>query len=166
MSEIAFYLLAVPTVLAACGVLLLRNPVHCALSLVVALFLIAGSYVALGAHLIAALQIIVYTGAVMVLFLFVIMLLNLQPDPDERAHPFMKLGAGAAAVGFAVIVGAVVGEWSATAPPPVARAADFGTTRTVATALFRDHLVAFELTSILLLVAVVGAVVLARRDRI
>ena len=165
MSEIAFYLLAIPTVLAASGVLLLRNPVHCALSLVMALFLIAGSYVALGAHLIAALQIIVYTGAVMVLFLFVIMLLNLQPDPDEGAHVLMKLGAGAAAIGFAVIVQASVRAWAVTAPPPAVLAADFGTTRSVATALFRDRIAAFELTSILLLVAVVGAVVLARRDR-
>ncbi len=166
MSETAFYLLAIPTVLAASGVLLLRNPVHCALSLVVALFLIAGSYVALDAHLIAALQIIVYTGAVMVLFLFVIMLLNLQPDPDEGAHVLAKLGAGAAALGFAVIVGAIVGEWFETAPPPAVLAADFGTTRGVARTLFRDHLTAFELTSVLLLVAVVGAVVLAKRDRV
>ena len=166
MSEVAFYLLAVPTVLAASGVLVLRNPVHCALSLVVALFLIAGSYVALGAHLIAALQIIVYAGAVMVLFLFVIMLLNLQPDPEEGAHVLMKLGAGTAAVGFAVIVQAVVRAWSATAPAPAVLSPEFGTTRSVATTLFRDHMVAFELTSVLLLVAVVGAVVLARRDRV
>ena len=166
MSEVAFYLLAVPTVLAASGVLVLRNPVHCALSLVVALFLIAGSYVALGAHLIAALQIIVYAGAVMVLFLFVIMLLNLQPDPEEGAHVLMKLGAGTAAVGFAVIVQAVVRAWSATAPAPAVLSPEFGTTRSVATTLFRDHLAAFELTSVLLLVAVVGAVVLARRDRV
>ena len=165
MSETAFYVLAIPTVLAASGVLLLRNPVHCALSLVAALFLIAGSYVALGAHLIAALQIIVYAGAVMVLFLFVIMLLNLQPDPGEAAHPLAKLGAAMAAVGFAVIVGAVVGEWSRTAPPPAELAADFGTTRAVARTLFVEQLTAFELTSVLLLVAVVGAVVLARRDR-
>ena len=166
MSETAFFLLAVPTVLAASGVLLLRNPVHCALSLVLALFLIAGNYVALGAHLIAALQVIVYAGAVMVLFLFVIMLLNLQPDPGESTHVLAKLGAGAAALGFALIVGAVVNEWSASAPAPAALAADFGTTRAVAAALVRDHLTAFELTSILLLVAVVGAVVLARRDRV
>lgn len=165
MSEIAFYLLAIPTVVAASGVLLLRNPVHCALSLVVALFLIAGCYAALGAHLIAALQIIVYAGAVMVLFLFVIMLLNLQPDPDENAHVLAKIGAGAAALGFAAIVGAVVAEWFETAPAPAVLAADFGTTRVVARALFRDHVTAFEITSVLLLVAVVGAVVLAKRDR-
>lgn len=166
MSETAFYLLAGVTVAAASGVLFLRNPIHCALSLVVALFLIAVSYVMLGAHLIAALQIIVYAGAVMVLFLFVIMLLNLQPDPTETTHPLLKLGAAAAAFGFASIVWTVVEEWRrASAPPPAELAADFGTTVSVSRNLFTEHVVAFELTSILLLVAVVGAVVLARRDR-
>jgi len=165
MSEISFYLLAGATVAAASGVLFLRNPVHCALSLVVALFLIAVGYVALGAHLIAALQIIVYAGAVMVLFLFVIMLLNLQPDPAEAAHPLLKLGAAVAAIAFAAIVWTVVRDWSASAPPPATLAADFGTTVVVSRNLFTEHMVAFELTSLLLLVAVVGAVVLARRDR-
>jgi len=165
VSETAFYLLAVPTVIAASGVLFLRNPVHCALSLVVALFLIAVGYVALDAHLIAALQIIVYAGAVMVLFLFVIMLLNLQPDPDEAAHPLLKLGAAACAIALATLVATAVGDWSETAPEPAVVPADFGTTRVVARSLFNDHVVAFELTSVLLLVAVVGAVVLARRDR-
>jgi NADH-quinone oxidoreductase subunit J len=165
MSEISFYLLAGATVAAASGVLFLRNPVHCALSLVMALFLIAVGYVALGAHLIAALQIIVYAGAVMVLFLFVIMLLNLQPDPTEVAHPLLKVGAAAAALGFAAIVWKVVRDWSASAPLPATLPADFGTTAVVARNLFTEHVVAFELTSVLLLVAVVGAVVLARRDR-
>lgn len=165
MSEIAFYLLAGATVAAASGVLFLRNPVHCALSLVMALFLIAVGYVALGAHLIAALQIIVYAGAVMVLFLFVIMLLNLQPDPTEATHPLLKVGAAGAALGFAAIVWKVVRDWSASAPPPATLSADFGTTAVVSRNLFTEHVVAFELTSVLLLVAVVGAVVLARRDR-
>jgi NADH-quinone oxidoreductase subunit J len=165
MSETAFYLLAGATVAAASGVLFLRNPVHCALSLVAALFLIAVGYIALGAHLIAALQIIVYAGAVMVLFLFVIMLLNLQPDPAEATHPLLKLGAVGAALGFSAMFWTVVRGWAASAPAPAVLAPDFGTTEVVARNLFTQHMVAFELTSMLLLVAVVGAVVLARRDR-
>jgi NADH-quinone oxidoreductase subunit J len=165
MSETAFYLFAGITVAAASGVLLLRNPVHCALSLVVALFSIAVGYIALGAHLIAALQIIVYAGAVMVLFLFVIMLLNLQPDPTESAHPLLKVGAAAAALGFAAIVWKVMRDWGASAVAPAALPLDFGSTAVVARNLFTEHVVAFELSSVLLLVAVVGAVVLARRDR-
>jgi len=165
MSETVFYLYAGITVAAASGVLFLRNPVHCALSLVVTLFLIAVGYIALGAHLIAALQIIVYAGAVMVLFLFVIMLLNLQPDPNEATHPLLKIGTAVAALAFSAIVWRVVRDWGASAPSPAVLPPDFGTTAVVSRNLFTEHMVAFELTSVLLLVAVVGAVVLARRDR-
>jgi NADH-quinone oxidoreductase subunit J len=165
VSETAFYALAIPTLMAASGVLFLRNPVHCALSLVAALFLIAMNYVALGAHLIAALQIVVYAGAVMVLFLFVIMLLNLQTDPDEISHPLMKAGAAAAAFAIAGFLGTAFIRWFESAPAAAELPSGFGTTIVVARNLFTEHVVAFELTSILLLVAVVGAVVLAKRDR-
>ncbi len=162
MSELAFYILGAASVAAALGVVLAQNPVHGALSLVLTLFLIAVGYVALQAHLVAALQIIVYAGAVMVLFLFVIMLLNLQPDPDEKPHALQKLGAGlvCAAVAVATAGAAMRGAGASVAVLDET----FGTTRALATVLFRDYLVAFELTSLLLLVAVVGAVVLAKRD--
>jgi NADH-quinone oxidoreductase subunit J len=162
VSELAFYVLAAASMAAALGVVLAQNPVHSALSLVLTLFLIAVGYVTLQAHLVAALQIIVYAGAVMVLFLFVIMLLNLQPDPDEKPHPLHKLGAGLLAGAVAVVVAgaAVRGAGS----PVAVLDETFGTTRALAEVLFRDYLVAFELTSLLLLVAVVGAVVLAKRD--
>jgi NADH-quinone oxidoreductase subunit J len=164
MSETAFYVLSFITLLSASGVVLLRNPVHCAMSLVLSLFSIAVCFAALQAHLVAALQIIVYTGAVMVLFLFVIMLLNLQADPDEASHPFTKIAAAASAAMFAVLTILVMRDWVAEAPEPASLSEEFGTTKELARALFTDHLVAFELTSILLLVAVVGAVVIARRD--
>jgi NADH-quinone oxidoreductase subunit J len=162
VSEFAFYVLAAASMAAALGVVLAPNPVHSALSLVVTLFFIAIGYVALQAHLVAALQIIVYTGAVMVLFLFVIMLLNLQADPKEAPHWVQKIGTGALAAALAAVV-----AWTAVraaGDTGVALAADFGTTKALARVLFRDYAVAFELTSVLLLVAVVGAVVLAKRD--
>ena len=164
MTETAFYVLAALTIAAALAVIFARNPVHSALSLVMTMFLIAVAFAALDAHLVAALQIVIYAGAVMVLFLFVIMLLNLQVDPPEVAHP----GLRTAAVVSAAILGGVLGttvwrSWStgATAEP---LAADFGTTVSLGRLMFRDHVVAFEMTSLLLLVAVVGAVVLARGD--
>jgi NADH-quinone oxidoreductase subunit J len=162
--------LAALTVLAAAGVVSLRNPVHCAMSLVAALFLVAVNYVALRAHLVAALQIIVYAGAVMVLFLFVIMLLNLQAEPARELHVAQKvLGAGAA-LAVALLLARVftassLGAGGAAAAPAGEDAAAFGTTEALARVLFREHVVAFELTSLLLLVAIVGAVVLARRER-
>ena len=150
MSEPVFFAVAAMTVLAAAGVVINRNPVHSALSLVVTLFLLAVVYAFLGAHLVAALQIIVYAGAVMVLFLFVIMLLNLQADPHEVSRPGARFLATLLVASLAATVGHFV--WQ------------FGTTAGLARVLFSDYLVAFELTSVLLLVAVVGAVTLARRE--
>ena len=163
MSALLFYPLAFLTVIAALGVVLNRNPVRSSLSLVAALFGLAIFYVALEAHLVAALQIIVYAGAVMVLFLFVITLLNLQHDPTDRQHP---AATGLACLGAATI-GLTLGGLAFSAGLPgdgAARAEDFGTTAAIARQLFSEYLVAFELTSVLLLVAVVGAVVLAKRD--
>jgi NADH-quinone oxidoreductase subunit J len=165
VSEIWFYVLAALTVGSASGVIVLRNPVHSALSLVMALFLVAVCFASLGAHLVAALQIIVYAGAVMVLFLFVIMLLNLGEDRTEPARPLVRVLAAGSVTIAAVLIATLL--WKALPPlaEPAALPAGFGTTKALARSLFNDYLVAFELTSLLLLVAVVGAVVLARRDR-
>lgn len=164
MSEFWFYLLAGMTIAAAAGVVMMRNPVHSALSLVATLFLIAVNYIALQAHLVAALQIIVYAGAVMVLFLFVIMLLNLQTDPHESPLKAVSAVAALAGLTIAVLLGRFLYAYGA-ADAAAELPENFGTTKVLAEVLFRNHLVAFELTSVLLLVAVVGAVVLAQRDK-
>ncbi len=165
MGAALFLVLAVLTVVAALTVVLHPNPVKCALSLIVTLFLLAVIFVLLEAHMIAALQIIVYAGAIMVLFLFVIMLLNLQSDDPERGRRRFVLrglawaGGAILAVELAMLTrGAPVGT-SGAAPP------GYGGAPAVAKALFTDFLLPFELTSILLLVAVVGAVVLAQKQR-
>ncbi len=166
MGAILFLLLAVGTIVAALGVVLHPNPVKSALFLVVTLFLLAVVFVLLEAHMLAALQIIVYAGAIMVLFLFVIMLLNLQNEDPDRGHRRVTLrvlawiGGGMLAVELALLVrGAPVGAPSGAAP------AGYGGATAVAKSLFTDFLFPFELTSILLLVAVVGAVVLAQKQR-
>ena len=165
MGAALFLFLAVLTVVAALGVVLHPNPVKSALFLVVTLFLLAVVFVLLEAHMIAALQIIVYAGAIMVLFLFVIMLLNLQTDDPERGRRryvlrgLAWLGGIALAVELAVLTrGAVVG-------PAGAAPVGYGGAQAVAQSLYTDFLFPFELTSILLLVAVVGAVVLAQKQR-
>lgn len=164
MSELGFYFLAAASIASASGVVLLRNPVHSALALVAALMLVAVAYAALGAHLVAALQIIIYTGAVMILFLFVIMLLNLQADPREAPRPLAGVVGIGSALAVAGAIGSVLWRWASSSAPGLVLGAEFGTTRGLARVLFTDHVVAFELTSVLLLVAVVGAVVLARRE--
>jgi NADH-quinone oxidoreductase subunit J len=161
----AFLVLAAALVASALTVVLHPNPVKCAMALVVALFLLAVTFVVLGAHMIGALQVIVYAGAIMVLFLFVIMLLNLQDEEREiegerrrvglRALAWLG-GAGLAAELVALFLRVPLG-------PPAAARAGYGSVEEVAKSLFTDALLPFELTSILLLVAIVGAVVLAQR---
>ena len=161
MNLLVFLLLAVLTVVAAISVVATANPVHSALGLVVTLFLLSVFFVALDAQLVAVLQVIVYAGAIVVLFLFVVMLLNLQGERRLTGGMGLLVAATAAALAFAVLLVTLLVR-SAPAPsntlPP-----GFGETQALAQRLFTAHLLAFELTSVLLLVAVVGAVALSRR---
>ena len=162
-ETVLFFVFAVPLLLTAMGVIVAKSPVYAAMNLVAAFFFLAGIYVLLVAHLIAFMQILVYAGAVMVLFLFVIMLLSLgnehlEKEPRRAVQLFGVLGVLAL---FAVIVGAVAqvpdAEMGALANP-----ATFGTVRAVGQKIFTDFLLPFEATSLLLLVAIVGAVVVAK----
>ncbi|MCX8072995.1 MAG: NADH-quinone oxidoreductase subunit J [Candidatus Binatia bacterium] len=166
MSPLVFFLLAVPLVAFSLGVVLARSPVRSALSLVVALFFLAAFFFLLDARMIAALQVIVYAGAIMVLFLFVIMLLNLQHEPIEQARPGQKTIAAVFSTVFVLLMGAVALRGLPAMPGPGverAVAVSFGSVEAVAERLFTRHALAFEVTSVLLLVAVMGAVVLARK---
>jgi NADH-quinone oxidoreductase subunit J len=163
MSPFLFYPMAAASVVFALAVVLARSPVRSALALVGVMGLLAVQFAFLQAHLLAALQIIVYAGAVMVLFLFVITLLNLESDHGVSEKPGLSaIGFGAGAIvagGLALAMARIV----APAAREIALPDGFGTTVTLARQMFGRYLVAFELTSILLLVAVVGAVVLAKR---
>jgi NADH-quinone oxidoreductase subunit J len=158
----------------ALGVVLRSNPVHAALSMILTLFGVAVLFVAREANFLAAVQVIVYAGAIVVLFLFVIMLLGVDRAEDLRTEPLgniqrplaLVLGVGM----FAVLTTAVVrareslrfkGDGVKTA---TLEDAD-GNIRQIARSIFGDYVVAFELTSVLLIVAVVGTVVLARRRK-
>ena len=162
MSVAAFYVLAALTVAAALGVVILRNPVHCAMSLVAALFLIAISFMSLQAHLVAALQIIVYAGAVMVLFLFVIMLLDLKEEQRRKANKFGWV-TGIISVGaiLAIFLRAIFenGGRGGLKPPALE-----GATHSLGKMLFNDYLLPFEILSVLLLVAMVGVILLSKKD--
>lgn len=161
MSIALFLVLAALTVAAALVVILHRSPVYSALGLVSTLFLLAVVFIGLDAHMVAVLQIIVYAGAIVVLFLFVIMLLNLQVE--ERATvspPLMGVAVlGGLALGGLVLFGVVNSPLGA----PVPVHAGFGGTEPLAERLFTVWLLPFELTSLLLLVAIIGAVVVGKR---
>jgi NADH-quinone oxidoreductase subunit J len=162
IAEIIFFLVGAVAIASAFGVILHPHPVYSALSLVVALFQIAVLFILLDAPTVAFLQVLVYAGAIMVLFLFVIMLLNL--GRDSAAAP---AGWKLTALGAGGLLGAELAAFFLlrVVPPSAVGALDpgFGSVKALAHALFTDHALSFEITSILLLVAMVGAVVLARR---
>ena len=157
-----FMFLAALAIIAGFGVIMQRNPVHCVLALALVLMDLGVFFMGLDAVTLGFLQIIVYVGAIMVLFLFVIWLLNVQADPGLGRHLALKLfgsiGAAALAAEFAAII-VQAPKLSDLRPLPP----DFGTVAALARSLFSDYLVAFEVTSILLLAAIVGAIALARK---
>jgi len=159
---VLFWVFALPLIASAAGVLVARNPVHAAMSLVAAFFFLAGIYVLLTAHLIAFLQVIVYAGAIMVLFLFVIMLLSLS-DAElgfDRMSALKVAGIAGALAVLAVVVMAI----QATSGQGMAQVPEgYGTVRAVGRVLFTQYLLPFEATSVLLLVAIVGAVVVSKQ---
>ncbi len=170
MDTFAFYAFAAITIVASLFVVGQRNPMYSVMSLIASFGALAGLYVLLDAPFTAVTQIIIYAGAIMVLFLFVVMLLN--ASREEAAPPVtqlvgrtgLRIGAVLSLVLGAEIVWALsrVGITSFGEDPA---AASVSSVRGIGMALFTDHAFAFEATSILILVAMVGAVVLARRER-
>jgi len=157
-----FAILSTLLIAAALLVVFLRNVVHGAMALVAALFIIAIFFVTLHAPMVGALQIIVYAGAIMVLFLFVIMLLSpVSLEPGRRLWAI--LGTLLSLLFAAVLAPLFVSREPAR--DPVAATELFGSPEGLARSLFQDFVLPFEIASVLLLVAIIGAVVLAKRER-
>lgn len=171
MDAVVFFVFAAFALAGALGVVLARNPVHSALLLVVTLVSVAVFFVQQDADLLAAVQVIVYAGAIVVLFLFVIMLLGVdRADPEQDPIRFQRPVAFAlGAVLLAEVLFLAGHEWATGAPADAAHGitggGDLGgNVERVARSLFTDFLWPFEITAVLLVVAVVGSVVLARRS--
>jgi NADH-quinone oxidoreductase subunit J len=166
-----FYFFFALAVGGAIGVVVSKSPVASLLFMVTALFAISGEFVLLEAHFLAAVQIIVYAGAIMVLFLFVIMLLNLGHEYQQD----LKIGVFSVAWMSAVSVMAGLVGWRLRGDPGFASTpagaqeieaalAQYGVVGAIARPLYTTYVVPFEITGILLLVAIVGALVLAKRN--
>jgi len=157
-----FYLLAALLVISSLMVVFLRNVVHCAMALVTALLLIAVLFVTLHAPMVGILQVMVYAGAIMVLFLFVIMFLN--PMESER-QPGLWWGFGTMLSLMLACVLTPMLILNESPANPAAAVETFGSPEMLAQSLFNDFILPFEIASVLLLVAIIGAVVLAKRER-
>ena len=170
-EQLAFYALAAVAVFGSLLVIVQRNPIYSVLALVAAFFGLSGLYVLLEAPFVAIVQIIIYAGAIMVLFLFVVMLLNVPREDAaewDRTHPLyrpwpMRIGAVLAVLLIAQLGWALwrtpgLTEGVGVQRPGVSDVGELGRV------LFTDYMFAFEVTSILILVSMVGAVILARRQ--
>ena len=165
-----FYAFAFLIALCSVMVVASRNPVASAMFLVADLFLLAGIYASIDAHFVAAIQVLVYAGAIVVLFMFVIMLLNLSPDSRDQ----LKIPAPEFFVLILTVVGfLVMGGLLATSQPgatmgqmtPEVIAQTGGNTVSVGMVLFTKYLWPFELASILILLAIIASVVIAKKDK-
>ena len=165
MELLIFYPIAAFCVILGLGVILSKNPVSSAMCLIGMMLGLAGIFAHLHAHFIAILQIIIYAGAIMVLFMFVIMLLNLKGDPtavwkSREKNTLLSVLTGILAVGLLYKIIDIIFATEFDAPQAVPET--FGTVAMVGETLFTDFVLPFEVASILLLAAMVGAVVLAK----
>jgi NADH-quinone oxidoreductase subunit J len=161
-SAAIFYVLASITLVAAVLVIWSRNVMHSAIYLVLTFLCIAGVYVMLNAEFVAAVQVLVYAGGIVILFLFLIMLVNLRDVPGPR----LRLHATVSGILGAAVVAQILYVYSRGSLEGGARSAHIltrgGNLQNVGWALYREYLLPFEIASVLLLVAMVGAIVLAR----
>ena len=161
---VIFFLLAAVAVIGALSLILQKHPIHSALSLIVVMVALAGLYLLMGAEFVAAVQIIVYGGAIMVLFVFVIMLLNAGEEEHTDVSKLAKFAGLPLALALTALLAAAMlhhGGAVQNASNPDA----LSSTKDISTMLFTKFVYPFELTSFLILIAIMGALVLAQREK-
>jgi NADH-quinone oxidoreductase subunit J len=161
-QQIIFLVLSVISLVCAMGVILSKNPVSSVLCLILTFFTIAGHYVMLNAQFLAVVHIIVYAGAIMVLFLFVIMLMNLNADIEPQKRNWLKY-AGAISGGTLLVI-LVAALRDASMPSLQGGATEIGLIGNLGKTLFKQYVVPFEVSSVLFLSAMVGAVVIGKKE--
>jgi len=171
ITSLLFYVFATILMMAALAVITAKNPVHSVFFLILAFFNAAGLFVLLGAEYIAMTLVIVYVGAVAVLFLFVVMMLNINFEKLRAGFAsHLPLGIGVAVILFAELAALLYGSILSPAPlaaasSPIPDAAQVSNAHAVGRVLYTDYLIAFQLSGVILLVAMIGAIVLTHRQR-
>jgi NADH-quinone oxidoreductase subunit J len=165
ITEILFGILSLMAIVSGISVIFSRNPVFSVLYLIITFFSIAGHYILLNAQFLAAVHIIVYAGAIMVLFLFVIMMLNLNKETEPSKPAWVQFAAViAGGVLMITLIGSLKGAETLTLAQP--QNSDIGLVGNLGKVLFSDFLVPFELSSVLFLSAMVGAVLLGKKHTV
>jgi len=164
-TEILFFFLSALAIFSAIMVLISKNPIHSVLWLVAVFFAISGHYILLNAQFLAIVNMIVYAGAIMVLFLFVVMLMNLNAETEPQKNLWMKL-AGVISGGclLMVLVSLVRQATDLHAKKAMTSSGDIGLIKNLGKLLFSDYVVPFEITSVLFLSAMIGAIVIGKKE--
>lgn len=162
MATFVFLYFAAVIVMAAALVVVVRNPIYSALSLLVMFFHVAGLYVTLHAEFLAAIQIIVYAGAILVLYLFVVMLLNVKREEQFNQQGPVALFLGVVLLTEAVLL-TVSRGFTVGTPAPGREEPAVGNTESIGEVLYSTYLFPFEIASLILLVAMIGAVILSKK---
>jgi len=163
VTQILFWFLSLLAIVAAIGVVLSKSPIYSVLWLIVVFFSISGHYILMNAQFLAIVNIIVYAGAIMVLFLFVIMLMNLNAETEPSKSIYLKMAGVIAGMCLMIVIVAALAE-SSDINVPLAKGSDAGLIKNLGKALFNQYVIPFELSSILFLSAMVGAVVIGKKD--
>ncbi|TAE13219.1 MAG: NADH-quinone oxidoreductase subunit J [Bacteroidetes bacterium] len=164
MAVQLFYFLSALATLSALMVVFSRNPVHSVLYLILVFFCLTGHYILLNAQFLAIVNIIVYAGAIMVLFLFVIMFLNLRKDAEQKQPPLMKFIAVITGGLLLLIIVSVLSKVDMIQAQKTGFNSQIGLVENLGKVLYTEYLLPFELASVLFLVAMVGAVMLGKRE--
>ncbi len=164
LHSILFWILSAVVLSCALGVILSRNPVNSVLFLIATFFAISGHYILMNAQFLAVVNIIVYAGAIMVLFLFVIMLMNLNADAEPQKNRLVQFAAVLSGGALFVVVIAALRTADINAQHAIDSSGDAGLINNLGKALFKEYVLPFEVSSILFLSAMVGAMVIGKKE--
>jgi NADH-quinone oxidoreductase subunit J len=164
ITEVLFWFLTALAILSALMVVFSKNPVHSVLWLIAVFFAISGHYIILNAQFLAIVNLIVYAGAIMVLFLFVIMLMNLNSDIEPQKNRWMKMAGVIAGLSLMLVIIAALRDTDLKYQSAQVRNGDIGLIQNLGMVLFKDYVLPFEISSVLFLSAMVGAVVIGKKE--
>ena len=162
-TEILFYFLSILALVSAIAVVATKNPIHSVLWLIVVFFAISGHYIMLNAQFIGIVNLIVYAGAIMVLFLFVIMLMNLNADAEPKKNKWLKLAGIIAGGSLMLVMVAALKNADQITRMAQTKDGDIGLISNLGRVLFTEYVIPFEISSILFLSAMVGAAVIGKK---
>jgi NADH-quinone oxidoreductase subunit J len=164
MTEILFWFLTALTLMGALMVVFSKNPVHSVLWLILVFFAISGHYILLNAQFLAIVNLIVYAGAIMVLFLFVIMLMNLNAETEPQKNKWLKMAGAFAGGSLMLVMVAALKDTDIRTKTLAGEEGTIGLVQELGKVLFTDYVLPFEISSVLFLSAMVGAVVLGKKN--